>query len=1494
MKNSRVLAGLVALFTVLTVFAALPAVQVKAAADQPNVLYLAMQQDMPDFNTWNLASNSVWKSYVINWGFEGLVGLDYNMLPFGVLATDWSFDESSLTWTFHIRHGVTFHDGTPMNADDVVFIYKAAREGTAYSANIINAFDWDQNGAVNQSEIDRSVVKVDDYTVNMTMAVPYGQFLTTTAGIPIMPKAIWQSHLTSDGLIDTTWGTDPRATISTGPWKYKEGIQNTYRIMEKYTNYWGKNATTPLGYKMYPPNVDQLYYKIYASIDTAILALQSGAVDYITWPITAGRVPSLQADPNLKMQYLSDNGYFYLAFNEKFDPMGNVSFRRAISMLIDKDQIVNVYMGGYGTKGSACEPPFWGDWYNSTVDTWPYSIDNAKAMLTAAGFIDVNGDGWRELPGGAPMEKITILTPPADYDPVRIRAGQMIALNMRSVGINAEAKAIDFDTLVTRLQSMDYQMLIIGWSLSSEPVGNVFDILGPKANQNTFGFWSVDDPNPFYKDLMGVNTLADASTQAAADFVTHLGQQARQSFSVTDQITYTKWAEGVIAHYVPVNVLYYRVNVYAYRNTWTGWLPYLGDLFGPGTNLFSLSNLQKTGAGGGAAVGATESVNAGLTLPGKVLEGGVAPAYVSVIDNVGSPVSGATVTVTLAGVGGGPVTVSASPASGTTGADGLFKFNVTGTAVGYSYVNVTAAKGGVTSAQSGSIRVVTPLPLTLALSVEVDKLVLNPSDTASVTTTVTDQDGNPVEGARVSIDPNLVSYGSIDKTSGLTDADGIVMWTYTAPNATTVSKYLNSHLTVTLSFAASMAGYSWGATAASNLLIFNAAAPDWVMTQIVSAKTATWSGFPNNVTSVTVKATDDEGNILALHALNITYSDESLVFAPVRTVTTTGAGLASFPVQFKAMADSKALRIRIGDDTVLNSLSAYVTLTYKGTATPVPTMYGGYMTWDIPAPYMGPMGAITATAHVWDQDGAAATGINASLIVSGTSYGSLAWCDLINWDSTYDGWGINIVTSNDNANIVTSGPFNTYYDMANWQTWYDNGYIYWNWTDDTLPGNPQIMTGVDITGGTVDIAVYGVDVAPVDLIGSIFLVPDGMGFFNDSTLAYEIDGPTTLGADYVVGRSYQVAVPNMAITKPVMIAKSVGVDSTTVVVSVQDQNGDPLSGAKTKVYQNSLRGNLDYMVIPYGSSKWSSSTVTTGSSGTATSTIIPVAKNNVVTQSSLQADVYASASKSGYISMFTQGIVTIHVQQAFIALDPIYDVQLIGDKISVKATVTDAAGKAILGLPVELTVGGGATIQQPTLGTDAKGVALFEVDTSQIGNVRAAFVPIQAKAAGVGYEFALSAMMVPVKNTGPTVTLLTPTSGVEVVNTNVSLLANAYDMNGIQTVKYSLDGGTAITLTGTAGATTWDVSVALGKLSAGTHTLVVNATDSLGVSAETTVTFTAVKEKAKTDMVAWGVAIVGWVVAALIAVMLLMRKPKAPEAAMAPEPAKPEEEPKGT
>jgi peptide/nickel transport system substrate-binding protein len=1463
MKTKTIVAELVMLLVVLAAFSMVPSNA--KAAQEGETLYLAMQQDMPDFNTWNLASNSVWKQNVIGFAFESLAGLDFNMLPYELLAEDWTFDEDTLEVVITLREGVLFHNGEEMTADDVVFTYVHAREGGTYASNIINAFDDDGDGTVSLAEIQAAVVKVDDYTVSMTMATPYGQFFTNTLGIPIVPMSVWEDHTNEDQTFDTLWN-NPDATIGTGSFYYKEGQDNTYRVMQRFDDYWGKEFLTPAGYSNYPLNVETLYYKIYASIDTAILALQSGAVDHIAWAVTAGRVPSLQGDPNIGLDYLDDNGYFYLAFNQKLEPMNDIDFRQATSYLIDKDTIVNIYMGGFGSAGSAALPPYWGEWQNASVEAYPY--DNPfdatttipEDMLDAAGFADVNGDGWRDLPDGSPMEKLIILTPPADYDPIRIRAGQMIAKNLREVGINAEAKAIDFDTLVARLQSMDFQMLIIGWSLASDPVANVFDILGPKSNSNTFGFWAEDDPNPFYVDLLGVNTLADEETQELAREVDRLGILARSSFLVEDQMLYTKWAQGVLAEALPCNVLYYRVNVLAYRTSWTGWTPWLGTIFSDSPNIFSVALLEKASSSGTSGVVA-ESVNAAISMPGKVSMDGMVAGQVIAMNNEGGPVAGATVALTVAKVGGGTASVTAAPATGTTSSTGVFNFNVTGSALGYSFVNVTVTSGGVTSSDSATINCVEEFPATLYLSVTPDALVLMPGETTDVLLMVVDENGDPVEDAEVTIDPNLVGYGSVDVESVMTNETGVAMMVYSAP-ATIPEK--NTHLTLTLSCAVAKDGYAWTNGAAATILVYNDEMPDWVLARVVDVTTTALDSASNS-TTITVEAVDDEGNALADHTMQVSYGNEDIVFDPVMEVITDGAGEATVSVQVKSGTASCGLRVSILNETVLNSAAATVTLTYVGAVAPAMTLYGGYVAWDTPQ-YIGPLEEITATAYFWDHNGDVADGINSTMLLSGTEYGSLVWSDDINWDSLWDYLGIAISTTGDDGNFVTSGPMMTWFDYDNWvvHNTYDDGdwWLYWEWGD---------MYGVDIVDGEYTFSVYGVGVAAADLMSNVYFVPEGYGYFNETSLSYQIDGATTISSEFVIGRSYSVVASNFEIDDPVMTAKVGGYDYTAVTGVVTDETNSPVENADLSVYENGMLGNSNYDVIP--------GTVATDADGMASTTIVAIGAGDAVAPASVKVPLYVNPSIEGAVSLFAQTEIYIYTQQAFVAFDPIVDIAEIGSLVTVTAYVTDYNGDPIANIEVELTSTAGS-IANPIQSTNSDGAVTFVLDTGGISLAKGAFIPLQAKAGGPGYDVALAKMTVAAMNAAPSIDVGYPVAdAVDVDGSNVVVAGSVYDSNGIQSVKISVDGGTAETLTGTAGGMSWNIALVVGELADGEHTVSVNATDSLGVFSKMDVTFTTVMPDTgggDADMLAWGIAIVGWVVAAAVIVLMLVKKPKEP------------------
>jgi len=1445
MKSRSVIAGLVMLLTVLSAFAITPATPAAAAAEE-DVLFIAMQEDFTDFNYWNLITNTVWKDNVIGFCFETLAGLDYDMIPYPLLAEDWTFYDTNLTIVIKLREGVKFHDGTPLTADDVYYSYLMARSGdtTTFGA-IADAFDDDENGETTKAEIDAGIQVTGTYTLRMTMAKTYGQFFVSTlAGVPIAPKDIWEHHLSNETevLMDVGWN-HVDSTIGTGAWYYSEGVENSYRVLRKFEDYWGKDFRTPYGYPNYPKTIDVLHYKLYTSLDTAILALQSGEADFLPWAITPGRVPALQSDPNIGLEYMADSGYFYLAFNQKREPMNNLSFRRAVSHMIDKNQIVNVYMGGFGQAGSAAVPPYFGEWFNPSVATYPFDMDLANQMLDDAGYVDVNGDGWRDLPDGRLMDKITLITPPADYDPIRIRAGQMIATNMRAAGINIEAKPIDFNTLVAIMSSYDYGMLELGWRFeAAEAVSVVDDICDPNGTSNYWGWWSLDYPNPHYSDVGGVVTLADAESQQLAKECADALAGAKGTFDIAEQIAYTKQVEEIVCEAVPFNVLYYRVNVEAYSNVYTNWTAYMGSLI----NVYTLSRLDYSGKAGPAGGGVVTNIDAGLTVPEKVKSGDSVDAYVLVIDNNGDVVSEASVTIDVVGTPGD--TVTASPASGTTDAAGVFEFSLTGTEVGMSTVYANATKGSLSASDSAAIRTATKGGVGVVLTP--DDVVLTAGQSTDITVLVKDTENNTIEGANVSVDPYLLGYGTISPTYVSTDANGLGTLTYTAP----ATAGLNQHYLATVSCSVTAEGYTITNVAATTLIVKNAAAAEWRMTTIDSVTTTALTNAANQ-TTITVKATDDQGNALAAETLDVTYSNESMVFDSVPSVITDGSGMADVAVTLKDMADSGALMVTIGNDSVLNSISDSVTLTFVGTNPPAAPMYGGYVTYSA-AKFIGALGTVNATFKVWDQTGAPANGTNASIVVSATSYGQLTDWANAEYNSLWDYAGISIVTSADNQNIPTAGSFS-----ANFTDW------------------EPFLAGVVVTGGEFTLTIDGVSLAHLDLAPALYLVSDGKATYNGVTGNYDIFGTTTIGSMYGYGRAYAMAALKYEMTTPAMSAKTSNFDTGAVWVTVVDENGAPLEGATVNLYQTVSR-NSDFGVKPNSTAGATSKTVpqTTDADGMAYFSVIGAIWNADEAEfldpvTATTPNLFVSASLSGALGTLAQTAAVFKPLRpvAFAEMDAITEVQQIGSAVVLTTTVTDADGVPIADVPVTVSTDVGDVVGDE-VATDENGKAKFAVDTSGLTETPAAFMAAQVVTGGAP-EVASARIMVALQNRPPTISAnaLIGTADPGLVP-NVTIAGAVFDSNGLAEVTIKVDSGSPTSILAAAGEVEAAIEEVLEDLAAGDHTVTIAAEDALGVNSELEIEF-SVEEVAeeKADVLAWGLAAAGWIVAIIVIVLLLMK-----------------------
>jgi ABC-type transport system substrate-binding protein len=1025
------------------------AVSLNKNTNSSGILYIALQQDMANYNYFNIPTNTVWKADIIGWGWDALYTMDENgeMVPY--LAQNATFYPSNLTLIVHIRQGVYFvwpGNGTPayeLTAKDVVFSYFAERYGTTVSGSAFTTpFDDQEYGYVTYYEMLRHVKFIDNFTVEFTMYQSYGEFFMGTMSIPIIPWKIWKNHLTvtglpydnntkppvvnpngsTNGVVNTQWTGSPLATMGTSNYYYAGGVQNSYEIIKLNKYFWGKNYVTPSGYSVYPRNVTEIYFKIYTTLDTAILALQTGDVDYIAWSIPGSYVPELKSNPNINLFYSPNNGYFYLAFNMAQQPMNYLAFREAVSHLIDKNTIVQDYMAGLGQPGDSTEPPFFTAWYNSSVVRYPYSPSNASYILNTSGF-PIGPNGWRMMPNGQPMPPITILTPPADYDPIRVKVGEALAYKMSQIGINAVAKAQDFNTLVALMSAYQYQMLTLGWSLSLDPIGNLADIFGMNVPNNYEAFWPSNYTNPNFPNI---KTLADNQTSQLAWQFNDVINKALTTFNPSQQIYYTKWAQGILSEAIPVNVLYYSINIEATLNVWTGWFSWEGSIY----NIYSLANLHMysvpTGQSGTTVIQQkvgnivypkqVESINAVIIGSQKVLinqpgfgistSASSVPISVLVTNNFGLPVPNAYVKLTQ--YGNGSVIIGSS--SGYTNMNGMFTTYITGSVPGFLTLKANVSYSNMSASAIQQIEVVQFVPNILFITASVSTPSLMPGETTLVKVKAVNQYGKPVSGANISIASNLIGFGNIYPLYNYTNANGIATFVYSAPSVSEMKNtYANRNLEGKLFISAKAPGYTVENQISLTVFDYNPYPSNWDQIHIIGA-TNYFVNQNDLKTTVEVQAVNINGNPISGMKIGISASNSTYIENYTYGITNL-FGYTNITITFKPGLKTAGISITFIDSSEY-LISDSLTIAYVNGVTPT-NLYGGYISLyntntGMNSNFVNVNEKMHAfVVHLFNSYNMPVNGtIPIGFIVTASTTGSLLGLYDPNWTTNYSGTGI--------------------------------------------------------------------------------------------------------------------------------------------------------------------------------------------------------------------------------------------------------------------------------------------------------------------------------------------------------------------------------------------------------------------------------------------------------------------------------------------------------
>jgi peptide/nickel transport system substrate-binding protein len=360
---------------------------------------------------------------------EPLITLNADMEVEPRLATAWEFVEPNRL-RFTLREGVTFHDGTPFNADAVKLTWDRALFADPPGR-------WKGlAGPITAVEV------VDEFTVDIVTEDVYGPLLLTTTMIytgVVSPAAVAE--------FGEDYGRNP---VGTGPFKFVEWRTNDRIVLEANEDYWRGR-----------PELDRVVFRVVPEEGARMLALRSGEAQMVLKPSPAD-LPGLDADPSFGVTSATGLRVFFVGFNLEKPPLDNVLIRRAIHHALDIPLIVDSILEDAATVASSViSPGVFGYTDMELIDRYPYDPDGAVALLEEAGY-SMNADGIMEKDG----EPLVLRMLPASGRYLKDREiAEVVQEFLRQVGIQLELDIFEWATTFTALRTvpLDYHIFTLGW-----------------------------------------------------------------------------------------------------------------------------------------------------------------------------------------------------------------------------------------------------------------------------------------------------------------------------------------------------------------------------------------------------------------------------------------------------------------------------------------------------------------------------------------------------------------------------------------------------------------------------------------------------------------------------------------------------------------------------------------------------------------------------------------------------------------------------------------------------------------------------------------------------------------------------------------------------------------------------------------------------------------------------------------------------------------------
>ncbi len=381
--------------------------------------------DAATYNGPHVIYKMLYEGFAEDGGVDGIIPM---------LATSWDISKDNKTYTFHLREGVTFTDGTPFNAEAVCF-------------NLARWVNNDRHASLTSYAVD-SYQALDEYTVEVKFkegAYPILTELTYPRPVRFLSPSSIQEDNENKVMGKFT------SPIGTGQWKLESYTKDEEFTLVPNENYWGEK-----------PQLDRIRFKVITDGQARVMALESGEVDVIGGDLL-GKISTEG------LQELKSKGYkimemdtmcaYYLNFSQDNEAFQDVRVRQAVNYAIDKDSMVKdlLYGVGQGAKGL----------YNAEITPYvteenspgyTYDLEKAKSLMESAGYQDTNGDGIVEK-DGKPLNIRLVLT--TDEFPEWKTMAEYVQSQLLNIGIKVELQTLDTNAYTEcQMTTLDYDMIM--------------------------------------------------------------------------------------------------------------------------------------------------------------------------------------------------------------------------------------------------------------------------------------------------------------------------------------------------------------------------------------------------------------------------------------------------------------------------------------------------------------------------------------------------------------------------------------------------------------------------------------------------------------------------------------------------------------------------------------------------------------------------------------------------------------------------------------------------------------------------------------------------------------------------------------------------------------------------------------------------------------------------------------------------------------------------